>query len=363
MKKKIISIVVCMLMIGTTSLVVADWAPGDGYKMHFPQLPDPTGWDVNFHDYFLGDDWQCTETGPVTDIHFWISWRQDIMEDLPYVHVLIFSNNPQGPGGYSQPFNLLWDEIFTPDQFIIAGPWTGDQGWLEPYGEFYLHDHIYYYQINIKNISNPFIQQNGTIYWLVIQMPFLYPIEMGWKTTLDHFMDAAVWGLPESWIPIQDPLAGTQIDFAFVITTFIPPPPEPDLSCRGSLTWDEVQPGSTVTGTFEVGNIGEIGSLLNWKVDSWPTWGTWSFTPKNGTALPKGSWVNITATVIAPSEKPKEFSGKITVINTDDSTDFCEIDVTLKTPKIFDIQFLLFFGRLFKRFPNAFPILRYLIER
>ena len=24
-----------------------DWAPGDTYKMHFPQLPNVNGWDVN----------------------------------------------------------------------------------------------------------------------------------------------------------------------------------------------------------------------------------------------------------------------------------------------------------------------------
>lgn len=350
-----------MLLIGTTGLVVADWEPGDGHKMHFPQMPDPNGWDVNFHDYFLADDWQCTETGPVTDIHFWISWRQDILEDLPFVHTYIYSNDPNGPGGYSQPLELLWDGMFSADEFIIAGPWNGDQGWLEPYGEFFLHDHIYYYQINIKDIPDPFMQENGNIYWLVIEMPFLYPIEVGWKTTQDHFMDAAVWGNPNQWIPIIDPITGDSIDFAFVITSVESPPPKPDLSCRGTLSWDKVQPGATVTGTFEVGNIGEIGSLLNWKVDSWPAWGTWTFVPDFGTALPKGSWVTITATVVAPSEKPAEFTGKITVVNTENTTDFCEIDVTLKTPKSLDIQFLLFFGSLFERFPNAFPILRHLL--
>jgi hypothetical protein len=72
MKRKIIGILICMLMIGTTTIAIADWEPSDGHKMHFPQMPDPVGWDVNFHDFYLADDWRCSETGPVTDIHFWI---------------------------------------------------------------------------------------------------------------------------------------------------------------------------------------------------------------------------------------------------------------------------------------------------
>ena len=49
----------------------ADWSPGDGHKMHRPQLPDPAGWDVAVSSpgYRLADDWGCTATGPVTDIH------------------------------------------------------------------------------------------------------------------------------------------------------------------------------------------------------------------------------------------------------------------------------------------------------
>jgi hypothetical protein len=45
------------------------------HKMHFPQLPDPTGWDVRA--YCIEDDWQCSETGYVSDIHFWGSWHAD----------------------------------------------------------------------------------------------------------------------------------------------------------------------------------------------------------------------------------------------------------------------------------------------
>jgi len=359
MKRKIVGILICTLVIGTSGIAIADWIPSDGHKMHFPQMPDPVGWDVNFHDYYLADDWQCSETGPVKDIHFWISWRHDIQTQLPFIHLEIYSNG-QGPT-YSYPFEQLWTRTITPDQFIIKGPFNGDQGWLEPYGEYYLHDHLNYYQINIKNITAPFIQQNGTIYWLVIQMPYLYPIEIGWKTSKNLFMDTAVWGNPGQWAPIIDPITQQPINFAFVITNFIPQQPKPDLSCNGALGWDKVKPSATVTGTFQIGNIGENGSLLNWEVDSWPVWGTWTFSPNNGTSLPKGSWVNVTATVVAPPDKKTNFTGNVKIINLDNASDFCEINVYLTTPMNLNIQFLLFFGKLFERFPNAFPILRHLL--
>jgi len=35
-----------IVLAGGTGPVRADWDPGDGHKMHFPQLPDPEGWDV-----------------------------------------------------------------------------------------------------------------------------------------------------------------------------------------------------------------------------------------------------------------------------------------------------------------------------
>ncbi len=97
------------------------WYPGDGHKMHFPQTPDPTGWDVSFWLNFMGmiplqgelaDDWQCSETGPVEDIHFWISWQYGQQGTLGPATVSIYSNDPCGPGGYSEPDELLWQQTF-----------------------------------------------------------------------------------------------------------------------------------------------------------------------------------------------------------------------------------------------------------
>jgi len=363
MNKKIFGMLVCMLLIFTVGTVSADWYEGDGHKMHFPQLPDPNGWDVDFHDWRLGDDWKCSESGPVTDIHFWYSWAQDMEQEIEWIKVSIWSDDPGPP---SKPLEELWFRQFTMDEFIINGPWDGNQGWWHPSGEWIPNDHNMYWQINIVDIEDPWIQEEGVIYWLVIEMPYFdFPFPaIGWKTTLDHWNDNAVFGVPGNWISLWDPINPDEpIDFAFVITGE-EEEPIPDLICDGSLSWTDVKPGDTVTGTFQVGNGGDPGSLLNWAVEisSLPTWGTWSFSPASGTGLADGSWTTVTVTVIAPSEKNKNFTGDIKVINTDDSTDFCKIDVKLATPKNkpFDYHFSIL-NWLFEHFPNAFPILRYLL--
>lgn len=220
MKKKfVVCIIISTLLIFGTGTALADWEPGDGHKMHYPQLPDPTGWDVDWGWWSLGDDWQCTEEGPVTDIHFWISWFEDQVHEIPGIDVSIWSNNPVGPHGWSEPLELLWQRTFFPDDFLIAGPWSGDQGWLFPWGESIPHNHQLYYQINIPEIDDPFIQVEGEIYWLVIMMPFEQEWIVGWKNSLDYFMDHAVWWnyIEEAWWIIDG------IDFAFVITGGEPP--------------------------------------------------------------------------------------------------------------------------------------------
>ena len=112
---------VVMLLILTSVITIADWQPGDGYKMHYPQMPVPDGWDIDFGWWNMGDDWQCIESGPVTDIHFWISWWMDQVMDIPSIKISIWSNNPQGPNEWSVPLDELWERTFYPPDFIIAG--------------------------------------------------------------------------------------------------------------------------------------------------------------------------------------------------------------------------------------------------
>jgi len=103
-----------------------------------------------------------------------------------------------------------------------------------------------------------------------------------------------------------------------------------DLDCDGNLSWTNVKPGETVDGSFEVSNIGDPGSLLDWEIESYPDWGTWMFDPISGMGLtPEDGPFTVDVEVIAPDEKDTEFLGEIKVLNQDDPNDSDIIPVSL----------------------------------
>jgi Arylsulfotransferase (ASST) len=108
----------------------------------------------------------------------------------------------------------------------------------------------------------------------------------------------------------------------------------PNLDCSGSLFWSDIKPGATVTGNFQIQNIGGNESLLNWTVDaSLISWGTWTFNPESGNGLtPENGPITIQATVVAPDEIDSDFEGFIKVKNSNDPADYGIITVTLSTP-------------------------------
>jgi hypothetical protein len=66
-------------------------------KMHYPQLPDEYGWDVNAtYPLVLADDWQCTETGYIKDIHFWGSYLNDLPGEILGFILSIHKDIPAG---------------------------------------------------------------------------------------------------------------------------------------------------------------------------------------------------------------------------------------------------------------------------
>jgi hypothetical protein len=132
----------------------------------------------------------------------------------------------------------------------------------------------------------------------------------------------------------------------------------PDLDCTGSLSWSQIKPGETVTGSFTVSNVGEAGSTLNWAIQQYPNWGTWTFTPNSGTDLtPEDGQITISVSVVAPDEPQTDFSGQISIVNTDDSSDSCTIDVALATPVGYQAPFIRFLQNLRQRF-SRLAILR-----
>ena len=132
----------------------------------------------------------------------------------------------------------------------------------------------------------------------------------------------------------------------------------PDLYCTGRINLKNLNPGETVFDSIWVQNIGGSGTLLNWEVSDYPDWGTWTFNPDGGTDLtPEDGLLEVEVKIVAPDEKNKEFAGKITLVNNDDSSDTCNIDVTLTTPVKRDRVFLLFFDKI----SDIFPFFRVLL--
>jgi hypothetical protein len=226
---------------------VADWQPGDGHKMHFPQTPNIGGWDVEFAASRLADDWMCTETDTVTDIHFWVSWYQNLGGDIPGFSVAIYPDLPVGHPDNTYPYSVpdyrqvLYYHDFVPGEFTQRLLAPDMQGWWDPSNPlvYELDNHDLWHQINLFDVQSyvdpPFVQDSGSIYWLEIDFGTLPHV--GWKESDQHFNDAAIFYWDTTRIECRDPITGGAIDLAFVITgTGGPPPGEiPTLSEWGLI--------------------------------------------------------------------------------------------------------------------------------
>lgn len=235
MKPKHLMAVAAVLAVGLTR---ADWNLGDPHKMHFPQLPDPLGWDVAVitpappPPAAVADDWRCTKTGPVSDIHIWFSVKGDAAVLPGLVAFSIWSDVPAQPGMFSHPGQMLWSGIFGPGQYTVRRWADGLQGWYDPnYQEIHPRDHAQIWQLNLTQIDNPFVQIEGNTYWLGVNFAPDWTAPVGWKTSVDHWNDDAVWWNwhSEGWEELRDPITGGSLDMAFVIT------PEPSILWGSAL--------------------------------------------------------------------------------------------------------------------------------
>lgn len=269
------TLIVGVIVIATPTS--ADWDPGDGHKMHYPQLPDltPEGMDVLASLALepmpapalkvLADDFRCAETGLITDIHIWGSWLNDdvsVEPDHGTFMLAIYDDIPAQTGGvdYSRPGNLLWEMKFKPGEYLVRNAGVGVEDFYDPNIDQILGQDDLAWQYNFF-IDEPvaFQQERDKIYWLavanidpnndgVIDVNDVMAAQaganrFGWKTSRDHWNDDAVFidignifGLPVDAIgpppgapnpgllwkdmryPAGHPFAGESIDLAFVIT-------------------------------------------------------------------------------------------------------------------------------------------------
>ncbi len=206
----------------------------------YVQLPNLEGLDVwNSGPWVLADDFVCTNSGPISDIHIWGSWLSDSVDTNSLTFTLaVYDDVPVGPNNTnSYPGNLLWQETFAPGQYEENQVATGSETFLDPGPPAIkgTDTNAWYYCFYP---TNPFVQ-TGTnsapkIYWLAAYAqlpPGASSYDYGWKTTFSVTNDTSVhapWpgfmptGNP-GWIPTgyQPPAGGPLIplDLAFKLTT------------------------------------------------------------------------------------------------------------------------------------------------
>ena len=265
---------------------LADWDEGQPDKMHFPQVPDltPEGMDVlagpyasqsgaEVYEKFLADDWVCSQSGPVTDIHIWASYNEDVpLMTQPVFSLVIYDNirPADSPTGYSIPGQPLWNYYGSATAERIYA--TAPEQFYDPNQGQIIGSDTQVWQYNFlfdQAVDGVFQQVEGEVYWLGVKHTYDLtgdgtvddndfltlllnsPAAFGWKTadlnkypapyTGQHFMDDAVWidvdtwltgghiipypSNPFLWNELTSPFTDQSLDLAFVIT------PEPATMC------------------------------------------------------------------------------------------------------------------------------------
>ena len=179
-----VSLLAACLLVAVPGL--ADW--NDGEPAKWVQMPDlsPMGIDVNAsiigRDFVLADDWECTATERITNIHIWGSWYHDILpqgfdpnavEFTLSIHADIPAS--QNPDGYSMPGDLLWMHHFPAGTFT-ARRYASDivEGWMDPPDLYEPIGDWTCWQYNFTLPEDNIFAQLGTpddpiVYWLDVK--------------------------------------------------------------------------------------------------------------------------------------------------------------------------------------------------
>jgi hypothetical protein len=292
--------------------------PPETNAVKFIQSPNLEGYDVrDCGPIVLADDFVCTKTGPITDIHIWCSWLNDLYASNTPVWLGIYTDVPAPTGGASHPGNLLWSQWFAAGEYLpyfwANAPLESFYDPLDP-AAIGSDTMALYYSFYPKN---PLVQTGSVIqpaiYWLAVYaQPPAQCGRFGWKTSLEHLApDFAVWGYwangqpSGSWNTLLDE-TGFPLDLAFAITmpTNPPPPPPPpeETNSVKFIQWPDRQNGLDVLATTPIlladdfyctntGPITDIHFWCSWLGDYWTTnatfqLGIWSDVPRIGPDFP-----------------------------------------------------------------------------
>ncbi len=217
-------------------VVLADWDVGDPALYY--QLPDFDGLSVysewwtgpsEKEGYGLADDWTAEVTAPITEIHFWGEWKHDVVGQTTTLFIQIFDNNPT-EYGFPQPGECVWSQVIDAGQYTRKLYQEELQNFYDPRqaDKWLTTKDVKLFQYNVPIMTNPFIEQAGQTYWLMISMD-VEGGSWGWDCTEGVSGSSAVfwdknatWGWSELMTPVgyQDPRM--PLDMAFVLVT-----PEP----------------------------------------------------------------------------------------------------------------------------------------
>ncbi|MBN1125211.1 MAG: hypothetical protein JXA82_09390 [Sedimentisphaerales bacterium] len=210
---------------------------GNNCGIKWVQRPDltPGGIDIRVDNSdgrlrWMADDFLCTETGHITDVHLWGSkFKDKILDEPPVIekiHLSIHSDDPVGEEGpdpdntYSKPAKLLWEGDFLPGEFDmkLAAKVEGGEYWWDIVNEELIpggDTEVWRIDIQIPPEKEPFLQEGSRekpiVYWLDVQVDVPEGYTFGWKTRRwpEHFNDDAVFDmgseLPRLWKELRYP--------------------------------------------------------------------------------------------------------------------------------------------------------------
>ncbi len=198
------------------------------------------GWqgvDVDNFWVQLADDFQCTQSGPITDFHLWGSFVGDV---LPVggvgnmtITLFLYSDVPAGVNRpYSHPGELLWQKTFKPGDYTAGHTFQQPEGewWYDPASQFWkpnADQNIYQFDFYVDREA-AFRQVEGTIYWLGMKYTASQEdgFTFGWKTTYEPWNDDACWFDTSAGMPVwrdmrysaQHPYGTNSLNLAFAVS-------------------------------------------------------------------------------------------------------------------------------------------------
>ena len=123
----------------------------------------------------LADDFLCTQSGAITDIHIWGSWLLDHVSAVPNHGTFvigIYSDipDPDGDGpAYSMPGELLWDMKFRPGEYAVRVEADGPEQFFDPnLNEIIGTDNIAWQYNFLIDEALAYRQELGKVYWLSV---------------------------------------------------------------------------------------------------------------------------------------------------------------------------------------------------